>query len=702
MNEHITVENAKPYLRMYGLAWHVDKSDAVREILIKPLSPWVDIEFIPWDGKNPPELPPPEMPVCFFEFAPPCQDPGWRNRELTWIPMWDHAAIQYNQSFWWKALPAKWRILSFSGSVEKMARDSASRKVLSVRYQRDTSLANPVDWSTPRVLYYWNRLGLVGPKFLKRLCFALKIDRLLFRPTLDPSIPQSRYYELPPKLGKTEVKSVPFFPRKADYEKLVDTASVVLAPRPLEGVGMVMLDALSRGCAVIAADLPTANEYIQTGVNGILLPAGELGDVQSAENIAKWYAYGTKYLLSDYQDWVGLAATDLETLGKNARSHANIDMTRWNAQLEVVAAFLCGQPEKQTSVATTGEDSALTVSHPPLISICVPHLNSMPYTRDRIESIKAQTWRNWECIVVDSGSTDGSLAIYEQAAIRDKRFKIYNEPRLGIYPAFNAAVARANGKFVYIATADDTLHCRGLELMGKGLMEHPECGACHTPIVLIDEQGKRLPRQKMPPDKYFGRWQDVAHIRRHPHDAILFTLFECMYTSVTQMLYRRDVMLNIGPFPSEYGSVGDFAWNLRLSSQVDILHLPFAVATWRRHNTQASRSDNLVEHARSLHRIVQDNIHYLYDNNSKALRFIEPFELIDGHRLNAFSIAINSVPLYLQRACVFLYEIARDPGLIFKLSRCEYRGMLSLRFNGVEVARNITERMEGDSWIVAL
>lgn len=677
---------------MYGLSWHMHKSDAVAEILIRPLKPWLDIVFIPWDGKNPPEQPPPDIPTCFFEFAPPCQDLAWRNRELSWIPMWDHAALQYDQANWWKALPDKWRILSFSGAAETMARSSEHREVLSVRYHRDPALTKSVDWSGPRTLYYWNRIGLVGPWFIKRLCSALNIEKILFRPLLDPNRPRTRYYELPAAFGNTTVEIVPYHQDKKAYEKQLESVSFVLSPRAIEGVGMVMLDALSRGCAVIAADLPTASEYIQSQENGVLLTAKGPDGALSMDEILTWYRTGKGYLLSDVQDWDKLSAIDWAALGKNARLHAGVLSARWHDQLRDVAEFLGRHPVKGSVKKTTGRKENRSVSSEPLVSICVPNCNSIPYAKELIASIQTQTWKNWEFIVVDFGSTDGSLRLYEQAARQDQRLKIYRESCRGIYPAINAAIARAAGKFIHIAMPEDILHSQGIQIMVEGLLDHPECGSCQTPVVLADRQGRPLPKRKSALERYLGNWIDIPHIRKHPHDAVLFTMI-AGFTSATQMLHRREVFDKAGLFPVEYGSLGDFAWYLRMASQFDVLHLPVALAKRRYHMEPSNYTDGLVEHLRSLNHIVNENVNYILENNASMSGLNETSELISSHRLQTFCEAINAAPLYWRRLFAFLGEVIRDPGIVMLLRNCKWDGFLSPKFDGIEEAQNLMNRL---------
>lgn len=338
-----------------------------------------------------------------------------------------------------------------------------------------------------------------------------------------------------------------------------------------------------------------------------------------------------------------------------------------------------------------GKFKSLEIKSQSLVSICLPHLNSMPFTRARLDSILAQTWPHWECIVIDSGSTDGSLELLQEAERQDPRIRLFSQSRQGIYPAFNESIQRAKGDFVYIATADDTLDSNGLELMVQGLLRHPDCGACHTPLVVIDEQGDRIHGyyERFDVVRYFGSWMDVPHIRRRPHDAVLASLIPSVYVSVTQMLYRRSVVDLTGPFPTEFGSAGDFAWHMRLAAVTDVLYLPEAVGTWRRHPLQATRPDDPVTLARRLYAMVRWNTDHLFATNPSLRLQFDPSKLGFSHRLDALRTAVNSVPAYRRRVRALLRAVSDDPGVLWYLCHGRWDSDLSFQYNNVSMARTL-------------
>lgn len=89
------------------------------------------------------------------------------------------------------------------------------------------------------------------------------------------------------------------------------------------------------------------------------------------------------------------------------------------------------------------------------ISIIVPIYNVEPYLRQCLDSIKSQTFRDWECILVDDGSSDSSPAICDEYAAGDARFRVIHEANGGLSHARNAALRIAKGKYIGFVDSDD-------------------------------------------------------------------------------------------------------------------------------------------------------------------------------------------------------------------------------------------------------
>jgi glycosyltransferase involved in cell wall biosynthesis len=88
-------------------------------------------------------------------------------------------------------------------------------------------------------------------------------------------------------------------------------------------------------------------------------------------------------------------------------------------------------------------------------SIIVPVLNSVDYLAEALHSIRLQDYENWQCMIVDGGSTDGSLQTASEFCKSDPRFSLIEQEEQGIYPAVLQGIAAADGEIVSWLNADD-------------------------------------------------------------------------------------------------------------------------------------------------------------------------------------------------------------------------------------------------------
>lgn len=91
------------------------------------------------------------------------------------------------------------------------------------------------------------------------------------------------------------------------------------------------------------------------------------------------------------------------------------------------------------------------------ISIIVPAYNVEKYIEACIESVKKQTCPEFECLIVDDGSTDNTLSLIQKMIENDKRFKLYHQENLGVSAARNTAISHATGEYLVFLDSDDML-----------------------------------------------------------------------------------------------------------------------------------------------------------------------------------------------------------------------------------------------------
>lgn len=107
-------------------------------------------------------------------------------------------------------------------------------------------------------------------------------------------------------------------------------------------------------------------------------------------------------------------------------------------------------------------------------SIIIPVYNVAPWLRACLDSVRAQTFAEFECICVDDGSTDGSGAILDECAARDVRFRVIHQPNGGEGAARNAGLEVATDEWICFVDADDVLNERTLEAYACAIRAHAD------------------------------------------------------------------------------------------------------------------------------------------------------------------------------------------------------------------------------------
>ena len=117
----------------------------------------------------------------------------------------------------------------------------------------------------------------------------------------------------------------------------------------------------------------------------------------------------------------------------------------------------------------------------PFFSIIIPVYNVAPYLRECLDSVLVQTFKDWEAICVDDGSTDGSEKILDEYAAKDSRFRVIHQANAGVSAARNKALEVVSGEWFLFLDGDDIFRIDALEVLAPytksgeygGILVHP-------------------------------------------------------------------------------------------------------------------------------------------------------------------------------------------------------------------------------------
>lgn len=138
----------------------------------------------------------------------------------------------------------------------------------------------------------------------------------------------------------------------------------------------------------------------------------------------------------------------------------------------------------------------------PAISVIMPVYQAAPFLRDSVRSVLGQSFRDFELILVDDGSTDGSAALCDELAGEDSRVRVLHKKNAGVSAARNDGMDLAAGAYIYFCDADDTITPDALEKLYGTLKEAgADTSGCGVRLIWPDGRTEDQPGA-LPPGVY--------------------------------------------------------------------------------------------------------------------------------------------------------------------------------------------------------
>ncbi len=206
----------------------------------------------------------------------------------------------------------------------------------------------------------------------------------------------------------------------------------------------------------------------------------------------------------------------------------------------------------------------------PRVSIIVPNYNHSRFLRERLDSIQRQTYRDFECLLLDDASTDGSVEILREYQERLGARLIINEKNSGTpFAQWNLGVSQARGEYVWLAESDDVAEPNFLETLVECLDRNPQVGVVCCDSIAINELS--APLRKM--DRAFVGESAEAWSRDFVMSGRAFVT-KSLYqgnsiASASAVVFRRDVYVNAGWANTEFVIGGDLLQWIKMLMQSD-------------------------------------------------------------------------------------------------------------------------------------
>ena len=260
----------------------------------------------------------------------------------------------------------------------------------------------------------------------------------------------------------------------------------------------------------------------------------------------------------------------------------------------------------------------------PRVSVVTTVYNGEPYFDRAIPGILAQTYEDFEVVVVDDGSTDNSLERLRALSATDRRFRVFAPGRLGAAAAYNYGVAQATGEYVARQDFDDRSYPDRLRIQLAFLEAHPDVGIVGGSYLLVDERrGERYVR--MPPTD---------------HAAIILAMARYVPIAHTMATFRRRAWSEAGGYPEAN----------------NLIDLRFYVQVAKRGWQFANVPDVLGEH-------------YVHDSSwfHRSLRYVERQR--DLASVQAQAVRELGLPRWMYVFAAARYAYAYAPDVLKRVAR---------------------------------
>jgi glycosyltransferase involved in cell wall biosynthesis len=214
----------------------------------------------------------------------------------------------------------------------------------------------------------------------------------------------------------------------------------------------------------------------------------------------------------------------------------------------------------------------------PAVSINTCTYNSSRYVCETLRSVFAQTLQDFEIVILDDGSTDGTPELIERE-FRDPRIRIVRQQHITLRFARTVALAHSTGEFLAFLDSDDTWKPEKLQRQLEAARRLPEPALIFCDADLIDADSKPLGRR-------FSDQFDYASMDLRGTNGYMELLARGNFIPSPAPLISIDAIRRAGGFNLSYRHVNDFDLWLRLARRHPLVYLPEALTSYREHDAQ--------------------------------------------------------------------------------------------------------------------
>lgn len=233
----------------------------------------------------------------------------------------------------------------------------------------------------------------------------------------------------------------------------------------------------------------------------------------------------------------------------------------------------------------------------PLVSILMTVFNGEEFLIAALESLQAQTFQNWELVVLEHGSTDSSLELLRSWS--DRRLILStSDKNIGRTNALNTCLKKSRGELIAVLDADDLSDSERIRKQVEFLTDNPKVGLVGSWSFVIDEKDKLI-KTVQPPQTHIELVRAIA-----VNDPIIHS----------SMMYRRSTVDEVGGYNRNLKYGQDFGLLIEIASIAEIAVISEPLCSWRIRSTSFTQ-----DRTQAIQRAIDEV--YLYGRSAKVLPF---------------------------------------------------------------------------------
>lgn len=259
----------------------------------------------------------------------------------------------------------------------------------------------------------------------------------------------------------------------------------------------------------------------------------------------------------------------------------------------------------------------------PLVSVITPCLNRVRFVRDAIESLLIQDYPRIEHIVMDGGSTDGTLDVLRHY---EGRIRWYSESDTGQSDALNKLLRLVEGEIVGWLNSDDFYYEGAIRRVVEAFSSKPDADVIYGRCAIVEERG--------------------AFVRMHstrPFSLPRLVSYDAGYIPVQSTFFRRRVIDAVGDFDTSLRYALDYDWLVRAGLSCNVHHVPAVLGAFRQHRDATQGPELRRDYVREVVKVSRR-----YGGNAFTPLRTQAFERVPG--LPRAAVALLPLKRLLVRA----------------------------------------------------